>query len=365
MKIPISAPAIDSQDVYAVNNCLKSGWVSSAGPAINKFAKNFSKFLNVRFALPVSTGTAALHLALLAFDVKPNDEVILPALTFVSPASMTSAIGAVPVFVDVEKDGFNIDPNKIEKKITKRTKAIIAVHLYGYPANLDRILKIAKKHNLKVIEDCAEALGAKYRKKMVGSFGDIACFSFYGNKFITTGEGGMLTTNNFRFLKKAQLFCDHGMTKKRRYYHRVIGFNHRMTAMQAALGISQLKKIAKFLKQRGEILNTYQQELKNISQIKWVKPLPKTSSVCWLATCLLPNKKLRNGLFDYLAKKEVESRKVFITLPGMPPYPTCEKFPCAHSASNRGLSLPTFAHIKQSQVKRVCREIKNYFKLSV
>ena len=361
MIIPVSKPSITKNDIKAVDRCLESGWVSSAGPTIYEFANLFSNYLGTKYALPVATGTAALHLALLALEIKPSDEVVVPALTFISPASMTAAIGAKPVFVDVAKDDFLIDQKKIEEKISKKTKAIIVVHLYGHPVVMEPILKLANKYNLKIIEDCAEALGAKYKGKFVGSYGDLACFSFYGNKFITTGEGGMLTTNNHRFFSLAQLYCDHGMTKKLRYYHRVVGFNYRMTAMQAALGKSQLKKLPKFLKLRKNINEVYQKELKELTQIKWVKPAELTNPTCWLTTILLPNKQLRDRLSDHLFKKGVETRKVFFPIPGMPPYPTTEKFPNAHKVAGRGLSLPTFVGLKNSEIKYICKEIKNFF----
>jgi perosamine synthetase len=362
MKIPVSEPTIEKSDIKAVTDCLRSGWISSAGPAIQEFADKFKEFSGARYALPVATGTAALHLALLALDIKPGDEVIVPALTFVSPISMTAAIGAKPVFVDVKKDSFNLDPEQIEAKITAKTKAIIVVHLYGYPAELNPILKLAKKYNLKVIEDCAEALGAEYQHKQVGLFGETACFSFYGNKFMTTGEGGMITTKNKKVFEKIKLYCDHGMTKERRYYHQVVGFNFRMTAMQASLGLSQLKRLKKYLKQRQEIEKKYKQELKDLSMIEWVEPEANSKTVCWLVTFLLPNKKLRDGLLTYLAEKEIDARKIFYPIPGMPPYPTKEKFPQAGKIAARGLSLPTFSHMSKQQINQVCRTVKQYLK---
>lgn len=359
--IPISAPAVSRQDVATVTRCLESGWISSAGPAIPAFGEAFARLTGAKYALPVATGTAALHLALLALGIRPGDEVIVPALTFVSPIAMAAAGGAKPVFVDVLRNHVVMDPNQVERKITPKTKAIIAVHLYGYPVDLNPILTLAKRHHLTLVEDCAEALGATYHGKPVGRFGDAACFSFYANKFITTGEGGMVTTNNLQLFKKVQLYCDHGMTKKRRYYHRVVGFNYRMTAMQASLGLSQLKRLPRFMRQRQRILATYQRYLKQIPEIEWFQPLPHTQPVNWLTTCLLPNQAIRNRLIVYLASKDIESRKVFSPIPGMPPYPSQEKFPNARKVSQRGISLPTFAHLTTAQIKTVCRHLKTFF----
>ncbi|OGD63390.1 hypothetical protein A2160_02830 [Candidatus Beckwithbacteria bacterium RBG_13_42_9] len=358
MNISISAPTIDKKDEKAVKDCVKSGWISSAGPKLTEFSINFAKFIKRKYALPVSTGTAALHLALLSLGIKPDDEVIVPALTFVSPASMVTAIGAKPVFVDLAANSFFIDPEKLEEKISSRTKAIIVVHLYGYPAPMKQIIKIVQKYHLKVIEDCAEALGAKYLKRGVGTFGDWACFSFYGNKVITTGEGGMLATDNRTLYKKACLYSNHGMTQKKRYFHKVVGFNYRLTALQASLGISQLKKINYFLKRRQIIQKQYYLKLRNLPQIQWPKQALFSTSVCWLTTLLLPNQKTRNTLQAYLATHGIETRKVFQPLPGMPPYPTQEKFPIAEALYQRGLSLPTFAHLSPKQVNYICGLIK-------
>ena len=359
-KIPVSEPTISEQDIKTVKKCMESGWISSAGPAIYRFGRKFAKFIGTKYALPVSTGTAALHLALLAIGVKPSDEVIMPALTFVSPASMTTALGARAIFVDVVKNTFLIDPAKIEAKITSKTKAIIAVHLYGYPADLDPILRIANKYRLKIIEDCAEALGATYHGKKVGSFGNVTCFSFYGNKFITTGEGGILSTNCARIYKKAQLYCDHGMRKEKRYYHQVVGYNYRLTAIQASLGISQLKRIKTFLRLRKKINDNYKKELKGLRKIQWAQKTADSEPVCWLTTILLPNKKTRDRLWQFLKEKGVETRKVFYPLPNMPPYPAKESFPYAQEISQRGLSLPTFTHIKAAQIKFVSKAIKEF-----
>jgi perosamine synthetase len=359
--VPISAPTISKQDIAAVTDCLESGWISSAGPAIDKFGLVFARLVGAKYALPVATGTAALHLALLALRIKTQDEVIVPAFTFVSPASMVAALGAKPVFVDVLPNHVVMNPTEVEKKVTPRTRAIIVVHLYGYPVELSPILALAKKHHLAVIEDCAEALGARYRGKQVGSFGDIACFSFYANKFITTGEGGMITTNNKDLFQKVRLYCDHGMTKKRRYYHRVVGFNYRMTAMQASLGLSQLKRLPRFMRQRQQILATYQKQLKPVPEIEWLKPLPQTQPVNWLTTCLLPNQTTRNRLMAFLQDKGVETRKVFFPIPGMPPYPTSQHFPWTQSVSERGLSLPTFTDLTDRQIRFICDQIQAFF----
>lgn len=359
--IPISAPAVSGQDIAAVTRCLDSGWISSAGPAIPAFGEAFARLTGAKYALPVATGTAALHLALLALGIRPGDEVIVPALTFVSPIAMIAAIGAKPVFVDVLPNHVVMDPAGVKQKITPKTKAIIVVHLYGYPVDLNPIMTLANQHHLAVIEDCAEALGAKYHGKPVGSFGDIGCFSFYANKFITTGEGGMVTTNNKRLFQKVQLYCDHGMTKQRRYYHRVVGFNYRMTAMQASLGLSQLKSLSGYMRLRERILARYQKLLQSVPEIEWLKPLLYTKPVNWLTTCLLPNQTVRNRLMAFLLSRGVETRKVFFPIPGMPPYPSRERFPKTAQVSGRGLSLPTFTDLTNPQIRFICDQIQAFF----
>lgn len=235
-KIPLAYPLLNGNEKKYVLDCLHTSWISSVGKYVDQFEKSFQDFCGTKYAISCANGTVALHLALLACGIGKGDEVIVPTLTYIASANAVSYCGALPVFVDSEKDTWNMDPAKIEEKINERTKAIIAVHLYGHPVNMEPILKIAEKYGLIVIEDAAEAHGAEYKGKKVGSIGHIGCFSFFGNKIITTGEGGMITTNDDALNEKIRLLKNQGMDQNRKYWFPVIGYNYRLTNLQAAIG---------------------------------------------------------------------------------------------------------------------------------
>ena len=243
--IPISQPSLGEREIEYVLSAVKSGWISSKGQYIDAFEKQFADFVGIKYALAVSNGTNALHLALASCGIKAGDEVIIPDLTFIATENAVRYTGADVVFVDIDKDTLCISPVSIERAITGKTKAIIPVHLYGHPANMREIMRIAKIHSLVVIEDAAEALGAEAYRQRVGSIGKCGVFSFYGNKIITTGEGGMLTTNDHITFEKARYLRDHAMDQHKRYWHTMVGFNYRMTNLQAAVGLAQMERIDK------------------------------------------------------------------------------------------------------------------------
>ena len=251
--IPVSQPSIGDKEVTYVSEAVRSGWVSSLGRYIEDFEKQFAAYCGSRYALTTSNGTTGLHLALMAAGVKSGDEVIVPDLTFIATANAVAYIGAKPVLVDVDSETLCISTVAIERAITQRSRAIVPVHLYGHPADMDAINAIAKRHGLIVVEDAAEAHGAEYKGKRVGSFGLCGVFSFYGNKIITSGEGGMITTDNEVLYITAKRLRDHAMSPSRRYWHEEIGYNYRMTNMQAALGLAQLERIEEFLTKRRKI----------------------------------------------------------------------------------------------------------------
>jgi len=241
--IPVANPVLNGNEKKYVLDCLESTWISSSGKYVKRFEEGFANYCCVKHALSCCNGTVALHLALLALGVGPEDEVIVPTLTFVATTNAVSYCGARPVFIDVDQETWNIDPALIEEKITTRTKGIIAVHLYGHPVDMDPIISIAFNHNLFVIEDAAEAHGAKYKGRMIGSISDIATFSFYGNKIITTGEGGMVVTSDDTLANKINQLKESGMDPDKRYWFPTIGYNYRMTNVAAAIGLAQLEKI--------------------------------------------------------------------------------------------------------------------------
>ena len=246
MKIPFADPLLGDEELNNVIDAVKSTWIGALGKYLGQFEKDFSGYLGSKHASTVTNGTVAIHAALLALGIKPGDEVIVPDMTFVATANAAAFIGAKVVLADVEKDTWNIDPKEVAKKITKKTKAIIPVHLYGHPADMDPIMELARKNGLFVVEDCAEAAGAEYKGRKVGTIGDIGCFSFHASKLITTGEGGMCVTGRKELWEKIEHLKNHAMDEKRRYWHDMIGYNYRMTNIQAAIGVAQLRKLDRF-----------------------------------------------------------------------------------------------------------------------
>ncbi len=288
LRYPISQPKLNRNELNLITRAVKSTWISSTGEYIEEFEAKFAQTVGSKYTITASNGTTALHLALLALGIGPGDEVIVPTLTFVASANSVVYTGAKPVFVDIDEPTWTIDPQKIEKKITRSTRAVMPVHLYGYPARMDEILRITRKYKLKVIEDAAEAHGARINNEYVGTMGDIGCFSFYGNKIITTGEGGMITTNNKKLAEKIRLLKNHGMSTQKKYWHPVIGYNYRMTNLQCAIGLAQLNKLQTFLETRKQIAQWYRTNLRKIPGI--ILPPENTSvyrGVNWLFTILV------------------------------------------------------------------------------
>ncbi len=358
--IPVAEPSITQREINYVSSAIKSGWVSSLGYYIDKFENEFAKYIGVKYALTVSNGTAALHLALVSLGIKTGDEVIIPDLTFISTANAIAYTGAKPVFADIEKETWCIDYKSIERLINSKTKAIIPVHLYGHPANMAEINKIARKYKLLIIEDAAEAHGAEYNKVKVGGLGICGIFSFYGNKIITTGEGGMITTNNFNFYKKAKLLRDHAMSKKRRYWHTEIGYNYRMTNLQGALGLAQLERINGFISKKIQIFQWYKEALSRVTGIELNPEKIWAKSVYWMV-CLILDKKSklsRNRLMLELKKRGIDSRPFFYPISKMPIYNNEIINPVAYDISARGINLPSGVSLNKGDVRWIAATIK-------
>lgn len=356
--LPVAEPLLGKEELKYVSNCVKSGWVSSAGKYILDFEEKFAKFCGARYGIATSNGTTALHLNLAALDIGPSDEVIVPSLTFIATANVVKYCGAKPVFVDSESETWNIDTEKIKEKITDRTKAIMPVHLYGHPADMDPIMEIAKERNLVVIEDAAEAHGAEYKGRKVGSIGDYACFSFYGNKIITTGEGGMiLTNNNEQVVEKARILRSHGMSRERFYWHPYIGFNYRMTNLQAALGLAQMKSINKFIKMKRKNAKFYAKLLGEIPGITLQKEMSWAKSVNWMQAILIEDDfgVGRDKLIEELKKRQIDSRPVFYPIHKQPGYEKDypERMPVAEEVSRKGIILPSATGLGKADIERV------------
>lgn len=352
--LPIAAPVFQGNELRYVTECVLTNWISSQGRFVTEFERAFAKFSGVKHGVAVSNGTVALHLALVLAGIGPGDEVIVPTLTFVATANAVRHAGGTPVFVDSEPNTWTIDPMQVAKKITARTKAIMPVHLYGHPADMDPIMELAHRHRLIVIEDAAEAHGAMYKGKRVGSIGHVGCFSFYGNKIITTGEGGMLTTNDDRLADQARLLRDHGMSRTRKYWHEVVGFNYRLTNLQAAVGVAQIERIEMILDQRAAIAAHYRELLHGDDRLELPVQATWAEPVVWMYTILLKEGIARDAVMAALDTEGIDVRPMFHPVHLMPPYATTEPFPIAEALSRQGLSLPTWVPMGRAEIERVC-----------
>ena len=342
-----------------VIDCMKTAWISSKGVYIEQFENKFAQYIGTSHALSTSNGTVALHLSLLAYDIGPGDEVIVPTLTYIATVNAVSYCGATPVFVDSEMATWNIDTEAIEAKITPRTKGIIVVHLYGHPVDMDAVMKLACKYNLFVIEDAAEAHGAEYKGTKVGSIGDIGVFSLFGNKVITTGEGGIITTSNDEVAAKIRLLKSQGMDSKKRFWHTCIGYNYRMTNIEAAIGLGQLEQIEWHIERRLQIANKYNQLLAANGHITLPPQQPWAKNIYWLYTVLLSPQlaDLRDTVMARLTALNIETRPVFYPIHSLPPYSKLaegELYPVADILARSGINLPTYANISDQEIEYVC-----------
>lgn len=367
--IPLSPPYLTVEEEKIISKVLRSG-VLSLGPYINLFEKSLAKFIGTKYAVATSSGTAGLHLGLVAAGIKPGDEVITSPFSFVASANVILYVGAKPVFVDIDPVTLNIDPGKIEAAITGKTKAILPVHIFGFPADYDSVLPIAQKHKLKIVEDAAESIGARYGDKFVGNFGNLAVFAFYANKQITTGEGGMIVCDNREEYLLLKSLVNQGRGLGDQWLaHQRLGFNYRMDEMSAALGYVQMKKIGTFLESRRKAAQTYQ---KYLSKIEGVKTLPDTFGKgrrSWQTFIVLLNEGIdRDRVMAILNSRKIQSRpylpvihlqsywrKAFGTKPGL--------FPVAESISRSSLALPLFTGMTKKMIEQVCLELERAIRL--
>jgi perosamine synthetase len=362
--IPVAEPQLGEKELEYVTDCINSNWISSIGDYIVSFEKGFAKFCDSKYAIAVSNGTAALHLALAAIGIGPGDEVIIPALTFVATASAVIYTGASPILVDSDPKTWNVNPEGIEERITARTKAIIPVHLYGHPCDMDPIMEIAKRHNLKVVEDAAEAHGAEYKGRKAGSIGDVGCFSFYGNKIITTGEGGMCVTNHKALAERMRFLRDHAMSKTKRYWHPEVGYNYRITNIQAAIGLAQLEKIEEFIEKKRENASYYNSLLNRSKGVILPTEEEYAKNVYWMYSILIENEYGidRDTLMKRLREKDIDSRPFFYPVHKMPFFEGSQDYPVAEDLSKRGINLPSSVKLRKDQIERIVDIIKSIYK---
>ena len=360
--IPISKPSLIGKEKDYVLDCLDSTWISSNGRYIGLFEIFFSEYIGVRHAISCSNGTVALHLALLALGIGPGDEVIVPTLTFVATANAVRYTGAIPVFIGSESDTWNLRPDMIESLITSRTKAIIPVPLYGHPCDMDPIIDIARKNNLFVIEDAAQALGSEYKNKKCGGIADISTFSFYGNKIITTGEGGMVVTDNDEWAEKVRRLKGQGMNPLKRYWFDIMGYNYRMTNIQAAIGLAQMENIDELISKRRQIAQWYTNLLKNICGITFPVEKEYAMHSYWLYSILIENNfgKSRDELATFLAENNIETRPFFYPMHILPEYEnrSLKHLKNTEIIARKGINLPTYYDLRFDDVKTISKFIR-------
>lgn len=364
--IPIYEPALGDAEEAAVMDAVRSGWISSNGKYIREFEERFATFCGVHHGISTSNGTTALHLAIHAFGIGPGDEVIVPALTFVASANAVHYTGATPVFADVDGQSWTIDPAAVEALITPKTKAITPVHLYGHPAPMNALRAIADQHGLLLIEDAAEAHGAQVGERRTGNLGHAAAFSFFANKIITTGEGGMVTTNDDTFAARCRMLRDHAMPPARRYWHDEVGFNYRMTNLQAAVGVAQMARIDEFIARKRAIAHLYQEALCAVPGLTLPAELPGYTNVYWMYSVLVGKEYglTRDDLLLALREQNIDSRPFFHPLDTLPPYRRSVPCPTALRLSRQGLNLPSAPTLTDQQVLYICDTIRKLSKVA-
>ena len=371
--IPVCEPYLAGNELEYVTDAISTGWISSSGTYVNRFEEEFAKYCDCKYAVSVCNGTIALHLALLSLDIGIGDEVIIPSFTMIASAFAVCYTGAKPVFVDADKDTFNIDVTKIEKKITSRTKAIMPVHIFGKICNMDAIIALAKKYNLYIIEDAAEAHGATYRGKKAGSFSDVAAFSFFANKNITTGEGGMIVTNNEDIAQKAKYFKNvcFPINGPRNYSHDDIGYNYRMSNVVAAIGLAQVEKADDYRAMRIRNNEFYRKYLEGVPGIIF-QSLPEEGciDVCWMNTIVLDPEKFghtKDETVTFLKSQNIDTRLLFKS---MSRQKSLADFGCDCSGeyivtdwlNENGFYLPSASNLDEETIKNICRVIKEFQK---
>jgi perosamine synthetase len=354
--IPIAEPLLGDKELAYVIACVKSGWISSLGEYVRTFENRFAEYCGVRYGVATFNGTVALHLLAATLNLGPGDEVIMPSLTYVATANAIAYTGAKPVFVDSERDTWNIDPGTVAEAITPRTKVIIAVHLYGHPANMEPLRAIADAHNLRLLEDAAEAHGAQYKGQRVGGLSDAAIFSFYGNKIITTGEGGILVTDNEEWAKRAFFLENQGRYNDNPYWHPEIGFNYRMTNVQAAIGLAQLERIDEMLAIRRRNATHYNQRLAEVPGLTLPPEMAWAENVYWMYSVIIEDEfgPTRDEVQARLREAGIETRPFFYPLHTLPMYNTGQSLPVAEDLGRRGLNLPSSATLTPEQIDFVC-----------
>ena len=361
MKYMLAAPDLSGREAEYVNECLRSNWISSRGRYIAEFEERVAAFTQCRYAVATCNGTLGLYLALLGLGLQPGDEVIVPSLTYVATANAVTYCGAAAVFADSDPQTWCLSVESVERLITRRTRGIIPVHLYGHPCDLAPLLALARARGLWVLEDCAEAQGASYDGRPVGSFGDAAVYSFFGNKIVTTGEGGMVVTNDAPLANRLRLLRGQGMDPERTYWHPVLGYNFRMTNIQAAIGVGQMEHVEQLLRQRRQIAAWYRKRLHSEPRLTLPAEAARVRNVFWLYSVLVHDPDRRETIRQELAAADIETRPFFYPVHTFPMYSgarTDVGCPGAMDLASRGINLPTSSYLKEDDIDYIARTLR-------
>lgn len=361
LMIPVYKPSLSGNEKAYVNDCLDTTWISSVGSYVDRFESDLARFLGVKHAIAVSNGTVALHLAVHCLGIGPGDEVLVPTFTYIASVNAIAQTGAVPVFVDCRLSDWLVDAEALEAAITPKTKAIMAVHLYGGICDMAAINQVASRHGLYVIEDCAEALGSTSNGQHCGGLSSVGTFSFFGNKTVTTGEGGAVTTNDDALAARMRLVKGQGQSLDRRYWHVELGFNYRMTNICAAIGVAQLERVEELLEKKRALGRSYRESLSDLP-LTFQDLDPATSSSDWLISALLPKGVDRDAFMSRLAARGVDSRPVFHCAHEMPMYSSLsssKNFPISTEVSARGISFPSYPTISTAEFDRVVDAVRH------
>ena len=363
--IPVNQPLLDGREKELLAQCIETGWISSDGPFISEFERGFASFIGAEHGIAVCNGTAALEVALYAAGVGPGDEVIMPSFTIISCAIAAIRLGATPVLVDADPDTWGMDVTQIESRVTKKTKAIMPVHIYGHPVDMDPIMDIVKKHNLVVVEDAAEVHGAQYKGRMCGSIGHVSAWSFYANKIITTGEGGMVLTSDPEMAKRAASYRNLAFRPEKRFYHTELAYNFRMTNLQAAIGVAQMERIEEFVRIKRRLGELYRSSLAGTKGVKCQVEKPWAKTVYWMY-CIELDESLgmdADAMMKALAKKEIGTRPFFLGMHAQPALHDLglfkgERYPVTDRIAKQGLYLPSGLALTERQITEVVGAVR-------
>ena len=359
-QVSLTQPVLDGHELEYVTDCIRTGWISSQGKYVKQFENSFGAYVGTPNALAVSNGTVALHLALVTLGIGPGDEVIVPDLTFAASVNAVLYVGATPVLVDIDPMTMALNMGAAELAVTERTRAIIPVHLYGHPADMKRVMALARRHNLIVVEDCAEAIGSLYEGKHVGNFSHAAIFSFFANKTITTGEGGMLIFRDAAMLERARILRDHGMSRERRYWHEMLGYNYRLTNIQAAIGVAQMERVDDFVAKKRWNAEQYRLRLSSVTGLQLPGEFGDVVHSYWFYTVGLPIALVskRDEIIRSMMENGIESRPIFYPMHRMPPFTSFvtkdQVFPVSDMVADAGISLPSGVTMNETDIDKVC-----------